>query len=236
MGAAGMLQPTDDFALLQARADVLFTYDERGRMVYENDPERRPAPRVYLAFTGAGYVLRFGQDLPDAMCGAVEAMVEDAATAEDLRIAPPVVEAIGELLGAQAHEGGPAYRFPDVLSSAGGAVQLTEENVGMARDTLPWLLQELREWWPCFVVVRDGAAVSICFSSRVGVAVCEAGLVTIPAYRGRGFAGAVTAAWAVAVREAGAIPVYSTSWSNFASQRVAQRLGLTMVGADVSWR
>jgi hypothetical protein len=225
----------DDLTLLQVRADVLFTYDERDRMVYENDPELRPAPRVYLAFTQAGCVVRCGKDLPEAMCGAVEAMVEGASMVTDLRVAPPVVAAIEELLGAQARDGGPVYRFPDALVPAGNAVQLTEENVGAARDTYPWLLQELREWWPCFAVLRDDVAVSVCFSSRVGTVVCDAGVETIPAYRGQGFAGMVTSAWAGAIRQAGAIPVYSTSWDNLASQRVAERLSLSMYGADVSW-
>jgi predicted GNAT family acetyltransferase len=117
----------------------------------------------------------------------------------------------------------------------GDAVQLTEANVSLAGDTYPWLVTELREWWPCFAVVRDGAAVSVCFSARIGSLAAEAGVDTRPDHRGRGFAANVTAAWAAAIQVSGRIPLYSTSWDNLASQGVAHRLQLTLFGADASW-
>ncbi len=84
-------------------------------------------------------------------------------------------------------------------------------------------------------VVRDGAAVSVCFSSRVGPQATEAEVDTLPDFRGRGYAAAVTAAWGLAVRAAGSIPLYTTSWENLASQGVARRVGLTMYWADWWW-
>ena len=55
---------------------------------------------------------------------------------------------------------------------------------------------------------------------------------TVPEFRRRGYALAAVAGWAQAVRACGATPFYSTSWDNLASQRVAQRLGGQLVGAD----
>ena len=75
-------------------------------------------------------------------------------------------------------------------------------------------------------VVEDGLALSVCFCSRRSDAAAEAGLETAAAFRGRGLGSQVTAAWALAVRASGRIPLYSTSWSNGASLAVARKLGL----------
>jgi hypothetical protein len=42
----------DDRDLMEIRADTLFRHDLRGRMVCVNDPEGRPAPRLFLGQTG----------------------------------------------------------------------------------------------------------------------------------------------------------------------------------------
>jgi predicted GNAT family acetyltransferase len=68
---------------------------------------------------------------------------------------------------------------------------------------------------------------------RITPAACEAGVETAPGFRGHGHAARVVAAWALAVRDAGQIPLYSTSWQNTASQAVARKLGLRQFGADL---
>ena len=78
----------------------------------------------------------------------------------------------------------------------------------------------------------DGQAAAVCASVRMSSAAHEAGVETSPAFRKRGLAIAVVAAWAERVRLAGAIPIYSTSWDNVASQAVAARLGAELIGTD----
>jgi hypothetical protein len=129
-------------------------------------------------------------------------------------------------------ESGPHYRFPEPIVSPGEVVRPTGANRALARETYRWLYDEVCDWKPCVAVVRDGAAVSVCFSSRVGVEAAQAGVETLPEFRGRGYVAAETAAWGNSVRASGRIPLYSAAWDNVASQGVARRVGLIMYGAD----
>jgi hypothetical protein len=229
----------DEPDLMRIHADTLFTYDARGRMLRSNEPDGRPAPRLFVGGTTAGYVVRFGEGVPDALVRRLAEIIERQPAAGTLHFPPAVLTAVREALEQRApmtrEGGGPAYRFPEPIARSSEAVQVTAANVEVVRDTYPWLLNELADWWPCFAVVRNGAAVSVCFSARIGAVAAEAGVDTLPAFRGRGYAAAVTAAWGASVRFAGRIPLYSTAWDNLASQGVARRLGLITVGADATW-
>jgi hypothetical protein len=232
----------NDRDLMDIYADTLFTYDARGRMLRSNEPreqERRPAPRLYLGCTTAGHVVRFGTGVPDALVARLKEIVGRLPQVDDLHTPPATLTVMREALERDApvttEEGGPVYRFPASIVPQGEVVQLTEANLELVRDTYPSLREELADWWPCFAATQAGAAVSVCFSSRVGTQADAAGVDTLPAFRGRGYAAAVTAAWGAAIREAGRIPLYSTAWANLASQGVARRAGLILFGADMSW-
>jgi hypothetical protein len=232
----------DDRDLMRLHADTLFTYDPRGRMLRTNEPraaERRPAPRLFLGRTTAGSIVRFGAAASDTLSRRLEDIIDRLPPVGALTAPPTDVAAVREALACHAPitgaGQGPAYHFPAAIMPAGEAVQLTDANVTVARDTYPWLLTELADWGPCFAVVRDGAAVAVCFSARVGAAAAEAGVDTLPAFRGRGYATAVTAAWGAAIRATGRIPLYSTAWDNLASRGVARRVGLITFGADATW-
>ena len=230
----------DDHALMEIRADTLWTYDGRGRMLASNEPDSRPAPRLWVGRTRGGHVVRFGATVPDEVARELAKIVEHAPGGDGLAVPSSMEAALRAVLEQHGPMtewgGGPAYRFPDSIAQPGGAVEVTEANVEAVRETHPWLFRDLSTWGPCFVVLRDGVAASICHSSRVGAQACEAGLFTLPEHRGRGYAVAVTAAWGAAVRASGRTPLYSTAWENVASQAVARRVGLTMFGADASWR
>ena len=229
----------DDRALMSVRADTLFTYDARGRMVGTNEPDSRPAPRLWVGRTTGGHVARFGQIVPDEVVRELAATVQRQPGIDGLAVPSEMRAALREVLarhGPIKEEGsGPAYRFPQSIAQPGGAVEVTDATLAVVRDTHPWLYRDLSTFGPCFAVLRDGVAASICFSSRIGARALEAGLFTLPEYRGRGYAVAVTAAWGAAVSASGRIPLYSTACENLASQGVARRVGLTLFGADASW-
>jgi hypothetical protein len=232
----------DDRDLMGLRADTDFTYDARGRMLLSNEPcqaARRPVPRLFLGRTVAGHVVRFGAALPDALARRLQDMIDLQPPTGDLQAPMTDLTAVRAALSEHApieeEGGGPAYRFPASVARPGEAVPLTAANRALVRETFPWLYVELADWWPCFAVVRDGAAISVCYSARRTARAAEAGVETLAAFRGHGYAGLVTAAWGVAIREADRIPLYSTGWDNLASQAVARRLGLIMFGADKTW-
>jgi GNAT acetyltransferase len=229
----------NDRDLMGLHADTLFTYDARGRMLRSNEPDGRPAPRLFVGYTTRGYVVRFGELVPDDLAQRIGEIVERQDAVATLHVPPALLTTVREALEQHAHTTkervGPAYLFPESIARSSEVVQVTAANVEVVRNTKPWLLNELVDWWPAFAVVHDGAAVSVCFSSRIGAAAAEAGVDTIPAFRGRGYAAAVTAAWGASVRDSGRVPLYSTAWDNLASQGVARRLGLIMFGADATW-
>ncbi len=106
-------------------------------------------------------------------------------------------------------------------------VRLTAGNAHLLRggDLEPWV-EDIGQSEPLVAIVQEDSAVSVCGSVRITPEAHEAGVETSANARGRGFAVAVVAAWAQAVRALGAEPLYSTSWDNAASQAVANKLGL----------
>jgi RimJ/RimL family protein N-acetyltransferase len=213
--------------LMDLRAKTLFTYDDRGRMALTNEPcaiARRPAFRLFLGRTNTGDVVRFGADVSESLARHSADIISAEPAGDEMRVSDALLARLRAALEREravvAVEAGPAYRFPPASRGQDSAVRLTEANRALARETFPWLERESADWRPCFAVVRDGAAVSVCFSARIGPEVAEAGIETLPAFRGRGYATAVVAPWGDAIRASGRIPLYSTSWDNIASQGV----------------
>lgn len=78
-----------------------------------------------------------------------------------------------------------------------------------------------------YAVVRDGAILSACVSSRQNNESAEAWVFTAPAQRGKGLAQQVVAAWARDLLHAGLTPFYSHKVHNQASARLAATLELS---------
>jgi RimJ/RimL family protein N-acetyltransferase len=235
-----------DLRLLELQAEALFTHDAAGRIVTINEPGGGgPAPRFFLGRTRAGNLWRVRHDLPNATARRLEELAASEPVNTDLRAEPRNMAAYLEALRVDGEEpvitSGPAYRFPDAPPPApAGITWITQANLDLLR-LLDWDLAalaagELAGWSPMAALVEDGAAVSLGFSARLTEHVAEAGVNTLAAYRGLGYAPTVVAAWAGAILATGRIPLYSTSWDNLASQAVARKLGLAQYATDLSLR
>jgi hypothetical protein len=110
---------------------------------------------------------------------------------------------------------------------------LTEGEAGVLRGGFEGLVEELPGWRPFLALLEGGRPVSVCRSvRRITPEAHEAGVETLPEFRGRDFAADVMAGWALAVRSPGAVPSYSTSREKAASQGVARKLRLARYGAE----
>ena len=224
--------------LMKIQVEVLFTQDENGCLQCINEPagDGTPAPRFFFGYTNEGSVCRFRHDLPDNI---VKQLKEVAATEPMLMNSPRIPQTHRQFKNIlQSHAPieqvwvGPAYRFPEQIAPPTNIVRLSRAGAGLLKGDFAEMVSELNSSQPYLAVIEDSQAVSICRSVRSSSRAHEAGVDTLVDYRRRGYATSVVAAWAIAVRALNRIPLYSTSWDNVASQRVAQRLGLVQYGVD----
>ena len=218
---------------------ALFLLDGHDRLLAVNEPDPPTAPRLYLGRTLTGDVWRFRHDLPPAIVHDLEPLLRAEPPTPDLAQPPQCLEAAQRILTRHAPvtepDLGPAWRFPDHIPEPNrDIVHVTPDNDAVVRHLFPILANDLPFRLPCLAIVHEDRLASICFSARNTPEAAEAGLETIEGFRGRGYATAVAAAWARAVRAEERIPLYSTSWDNQASRAVARKLGLVLYGADLS--
>lgn len=221
------------------QADTLFTHNEQGRMTFVNEPvkpAKHLAPRLFLGVTKMGLIYRFRDDLPISVCDQLEKLILSEPTLVNLCQHPASFKKIESVLHAHAPiqeiEIGPAFQFPPPFNQVPEIVKVDKHNAELLSfgfsDTVP----ELDFIQPCVAVIEQGRAVSVCHTVRISPQAEEAGVDTLAHCRGKGYALKVASGWAQAVNAKGKIPIYSTSWENTSSQRVAQKLGLIQFGVD----
>lgn len=163
-------------------------------------------------------------DVPQGIAEELEGLARAEPPVADFRGVPVHAEQYRTLAGGEVYAG-PAFTFPKTVEQPDATAHVNALPL-LARHFSGWTVTEIPERSPIVAVVVDGHAVSVCFCARRSERAAEAGLETAEAFRGRGFGPQVTAAWALAVRASGRVPLYSTSWENGASLAVARKLGL----------
>jgi hypothetical protein len=228
-----------DLELISIHVRALFTHDAESRILFANEPDSTvaPAPRLFLGRTRAGNVRRFRADLPHSLTQELDLLFADELPVNTEFREPPLhAEEYVRLLERHASvekvSTGPAYYFPENITHSRQTIVVTEKDAEKLQGGFEKLVAELSTWQPFVALMDEGRAVSICRSVRITPVAHEAGVETLPDFRGKGYAEDVVAEWARRVRSAGAIPLYSTSWENTASQAVARKLRLKCYGVD----
>jgi RimJ/RimL family protein N-acetyltransferase len=221
--------------LLEQRLDTLYRTDGAGRLVCSNEWDARPAPRFHLMMTPFGPMLRWRGDVPANLVARLERLSRGEAWDPEAR-EPFGRDRYVELLESHAPVervwAGPAYVWARDVAPSRAPVAINTRNAHRLERTFPDWVADVPHRRPFMAAIEDGEAVAICASVRISDAVHCAGVETHPDHRRRGHAADAVAGWARAVRALGAMPFYSTSWDNLASQAVARRLGFALAAMD----
>ena len=211
-----------------------YVFDEDGRIVSTRTrgSSHGSGPAFMLVRGPAGCAWAVHRDLDREIAGELDRLARDEPPISDLGTPPVHAERYVSLVGGELSSG-PAFTFPGRLPPL-GETDTIDDMRQLEYHFTGWTADEIPDASPIVAVVEDGRAVSVCFCARRADFAAEAGLETAPAFRGRGFAPRVAAAWAMAMRESGRTPLYSTSWTNEASLAVARKLGLIPYAA--TWR
>jgi RimJ/RimL family protein N-acetyltransferase len=222
--------------LMRLHVAALFAQDADGRLVVVNEPNGRPAPRFFFGRTAQGNAWWARHDLDEALADELEAVCRAESVIGDLVADPALVERLSAILTLSAHVErvwvGPAFVCPE-SSDNESAVRVDRTNADLLSPYLEDWRVDAEEGVPMAVSLKDGRAVSVCCSVRLSDGAHEAGVETHSDFRGRGHGARAVAEWANAVRGLERVPLYSTSWENESSRRLAARLGLVQFGADL---
>lgn len=217
--------------LMRLQAEVLYVHDDAGRITIMNEPIMQPAPRFFWGHTNKGHVLRFRNDLPDLLATEIAQMMNQDEKNDKLAKVIHILEKDKKMNSLWM---GPAYVCLEIKPTQSNTVLVSEQNKHYLEAGFARLVSELTFREPCYMAIENDMAVSICFSARSTDRAAEAGVETIEGYRGKGYALSVVSSWCKAIHDSGRIPLYSTSWDNYASQAIAKRLDLYQYGTDVS--
>lgn len=228
---------SDPVSLMRMHVEALFTRDQHGRLLRVNEEGGAAAPRFFLGRTAEKNLWWYGSDLSrsletelDRTCSTLPVGLDEGARASDEDLLTVVLSRQQPVKKAWA---GPAFLVPARPGISSTAVPLGREGVEQLSPYLESWREDATKDLPMAVALQDGRAVSVCATVRATTEAHEAGVETHPDFRGRGHATETVVAWSMLVRRMGRIPLYSTSWSNHPSRRLARRLGLEQFGSDL---
>jgi GNAT superfamily N-acetyltransferase len=179
-------------------------------MLNERAPGGRAAPRFHLARTRLGNLWRLRSDLEPAVAIRLATLAGKEPALGDPVVPPEREEflrrALEQSAPIEAHWTGPAFGLPAVLAEVpdSGALvrEIAVDAAARVHPELGWDDAELARAG-CIGAEVDGEIVSVCACVRGdGKGPTEAGVVTAPEHRGRGYGLAVVRACELTRRRA----------------------------------
>ncbi|MCG7506793.1 GNAT family N-acetyltransferase [Mesorhizobium retamae] len=224
---------------------TLFHLDQNRRIERENDPDRSPGPRFWLAGAAEGNMFGIGADVDDRTAAELESLAS-AEPGFAHPAAPIHLDRYLETLASNTHNLGLIYELPHALMFPLQARVVTHESeegrhllqsftsYGMPESLAEVGFHSAQDFWaPWCVAIIDDEIASIAFAARLSDVGAEIGVTTMKAFRGQGFGATVTAAWTQLPPLQHRTLFYSTDRGNLSSQRVAARLGLQQRGTTL---
>lgn len=216
--------------LIAIQVEVLFVHNQVGKMKYINEQGNPKAPRFFLGITREGSITRYHCDLDDETVGKIEKLIREPSN--HIEIAK-IIDLLNEERTVKNIWMGPAFMFSNNLHKPTRTIQITEKDKELLRENFPHLIEQMEWRKPYFAIVKNEKVVSICCSARSTPVAAEASVETLAEFQGNGYGTDVVTAWAISIQEEKRIPLYSTSWDNYASQAVARKLKLINYGMDL---
>ena len=212
---------------------TMLAMDSHRRITASADTSARPAPLFVLIRGTSNVAWCVRNDVAREIADELDRLASEEPPITDFHDPPIHADAYLALAGGHILSG-PAFGFPDEIVQPTD-IKLIDRLDLLERNFRGWTAGEIPGCSPIVAVMDYGYPISVCFcATKNSAPAVEAGVETAAAFRGRGLAARVTAAWACAVRASGRIPLYSTWWSNTASLAVARKLGLVQYASDWS--
>lgn len=211
--------------------NTCYVLDERGRIVETREPQASPGPLFVLIRSATDCAWAIHRRVPDEVAARIAVLASSEVPTADLREEPIHAAAYVALTRGRRGFCGPAFDFPEQILPLGEVVQVQDEGA-LEHHFNGWVRGEIAAGRaPVCAVLEDERPVSICFCARSSELAAAAGLETAQDFRGRSFGPRVVAAWVLAIRASGRLPLYSAAWDNAASLAVARKLGMMPVAS-----
>lgn len=216
--------------LIAIQVEVLFVHSPVGKMKCVNEKGNPKAPRFFLGRTREGSITRYHCNVGDKTISKIEKLIREPSN--HIEIAK-IINVLNEERTVENIWMGPAFMLPNNLHKPTRTIQITEKNKELLRENFPDLIEQMEWRQPYFAIVQNEKVVSICCSARSTPVAAEASVETLEEFQGNGYGTDVVTAWAISIQEEKRIPLYSTSWDNYASQAVARKLKLINYGMNL---